>query len=103
MDTVNPYQSPVSTDDHHPVRIRLYGLFPTTRATYLRIQTFGFTLLAALFVGWFVVRSLPVARSILFFPYVPYIIVGTAVADLVEVVVVLCKFKQREREEAALD
>lgn len=101
METANPYRSPLGTD--HPVRIRLYGLFPPTRATYMKVQAVGFTLLAGLLVAWFFVRPLPIARSILLFPWLPYIILGTAVADLFEVVVVLRKFKQREQEVAALD
>lgn len=54
----NPYQSPLSRLDH-PVRIRLYGLFPTTRATYMKVQALGFMLLAGLLVAWFFVRPLP--------------------------------------------
>lgn len=101
MHSSNPYQSTLSRDDRRPVRIRLYGLFPTTRATYLKVQALGFTLLAALFVAWLVVRSLPVSKSILLFPYLPYIIAITVFLDLCELVVVLRKFKQREQAEAS--
>jgi hypothetical protein len=102
MHAANPYQSPLCRDDA-PVRIRLYGLFPTTRATYLKLQGLGFTLLGGLLVAWFVARGTPFAASNAFFPYAPYVIAITAVLDAIEVVVVLRKFKGRERDVAALD
>ena len=102
MHSPNPYQSPLCRDDA-PVRIRLYGLFPMTRGAYLKLQALGFALLGALLAAWFAARSTPFAHSNAFFPYAPYVIVITALLDAVEVVVVLRKFRERERQAATLD
>jgi hypothetical protein len=87
-----------------PIRVRLYGLFPTTRKRYLVVQAFVFGFLAVLLVvAWrypaprFGVdeRRLPV-EIIWFLDHLAWLVLTMIILEALESFVTLRQFARRE-------
>jgi hypothetical protein len=80
-----------------PVKMKVYGLFLMSRKAYLLLQTGVFVCMLFAFIGCIVVSPRMEQLGIRAFKYAPWGIVVIAVLELGETVVMLWKFKAKER------
>jgi membrane protein YdbS with pleckstrin-like domain len=77
-----------------PTKVKAYGILELTRRTYVTIQVVVFAILAVAIAGslllWVHVDPL--------FRWLMWVMVGIAALEVIETVVMLAKFRAKERE-----